>query len=81
MIAQVMVLRAVSAFFGSPPDIIYWMPDQMIKITAILPAKIKAEFTKLEKSTGIQPNVAACPTVLPLLVIFCKQLFQSIAII
>ena len=57
MIAYVRVFLASSISFGCPPDLINLTPAKIIKTTATIAAKIRAQVTTELKTTGRQFKV------------------------
>ncbi len=68
-IAYVNVFLAPSTCFGSPPEVKNFIPENIIKNTAVSPASAIAQSTTLLKTTGKHLSVATPP---------CTQLPQSI---
>lgn len=68
IMAYVNVFLAPSTCFGSPPEVKNFIPESIIKNTAVNPASAIAQFTTLLKTVGKQLSVATPP---------CTQLPQS----
>lgn len=58
IIANVRVFLASETCVLSPPELSSLIPDHIIKNNDTVPAKVKAQKTKLLKMTGIQSKVA-----------------------
>src|SRR5258706_13167798 len=56
--ANITVFLAASTPFGSPPEVINFIPPKIIKITETAPAKTIAQLIKLAITRGRQSNVA-----------------------
>ena len=57
--AKVRVLRAPSNCFASPPELIIFIPDKTIKITAVMPARAKTTLKTSLYIYGRQLNIGA----------------------
>ena len=57
-IAKTKVFLDDSIFFGSPPEVMYLIPDNIIKITAIDPERVNDQNIRLAIKGNIQSKVA-----------------------
>lgn len=61
IMANVSVCFAPSACFGSPFEVTHLYPANIIKTSAVTPARPSAQLMRFWKTSGIHESVATCP--------------------